>query len=304
MEQDLDLKNNISATDKIDEIRLALNSETGNQIIWVLVEGEDDCKIYPKFLDEIKASVEFVSGGKGQLMIALNALAKETKQVIGIQDADFLHIDKNYPAVTNLFYTDYHDIEMTMLSFDEVRCNFFTEYRMLKKRYDNIWQNVLQESSYIAYIRWYNEKNNCKIRFSELGYGDNLTEMSDGKISLKNKDLLQTLNARSQNKTEELTGENIDKFITINKTDDLLNLCNGHDITALLSLIIGGRVSHKEFCRHLRLSFTFQHFSQTRLYSEIAGWQIKYGYSILKNAAGEVVNGQYRYFVSSPSVLS
>ncbi|MDR2692281.1 MAG: DUF4435 domain-containing protein [Dysgonamonadaceae bacterium] len=162
MEQDLGLRNNTVANDKIDEIRLALNSETGNQIIWVLVEGEDDRKIYPKFLDETRASVEFVTGGKGQLTIALNALAKETKQVIGIQDADFLHIDKNYPAVTNLFYTDYHDIEMTMLSFDEVRCNCFTEYRMQANQND-IWKNVLQEASYIAYIRWYSEKNNCKI---------------------------------------------------------------------------------------------------------------------------------------------
>jgi hypothetical protein len=93
------------------------------------------------------------------------------------------------------------------------------------------------------------------------------------------------LNARSQNKTEELTGENIDNFITANQTDDLLNLCNGHDITALLSLIIGGRVSHKEFCRHLRLSFIFQHFSQTKLYAEIVNWQIKQGYCILKNVA-------------------
>jgi hypothetical protein len=284
MKQELDLKNNTFANDKIDEIRLALNSEIGNQIIWVLVEGEDDCKIYPKFLDETKASVEFVNGGKGQLTIALSALTKETKQVIGIQDADFLHIDKNYPAVTNLFYTDYHDIEMTMLSFEEVRCNFFTEYRMQDKRND-IWQNVLQEASYIAYIRWYNEKNNCKILFSGLGYGDNLTEISDREISLKNQDLLQALNVRSQNKTEVLTNENIDNFIITNKTDDLLNLCNGHDITAFLSLIVGGRVSHKEFCRHLRLSFIFQHFSQTKLYSEIADWQIKYGYSILKNVA-------------------
>ncbi|MDR1274294.1 MAG: DUF4435 domain-containing protein [Odoribacteraceae bacterium] len=284
MERDLSLKNNTNATDKIDEIRLALHSKAGSQIVWILVEGEDDCRVYPKFFDKTKASVEFVNGGKEQLALALNALVKETKQVIGIQDADFSHLEKKKLAITNLFFTDYHDIEMTMLSFDDVISNMFTEYRLQDKR-DDIWQNVLQESSYIAYIRWYNEKKNGRILFSGLKYGDNLAEISDGKISLKIPDLLQELNMRSKNKTEELTSENMEDFIATHKTRDLLNLCNGHDVTALLSLIIGGRVSHHEFCRHLRLSFNMQHFSQTKLYAGIAVWQAQHGYSILRNSA-------------------
>jgi hypothetical protein len=284
MEEDRSLKSNVSAIDKINDIRLSLNNPAGCSIIWILVEGEDDCKIYPKFFNGTNARVEFVNGGKEQLTIVLNTLTKETKQVIGIQDADFLHLEKNYPAVTNLFYTDYHDIEITMLSFDDVIYNLFTEYRMQDKRNDT-WRNILQESSYIAYIRWYNEKKKCKILFSGLKYGSNLTEVSDGKISLKIPNLLRELNIRSKHKTEELTDENIDSFIDGNKTDDLLNLCNGHDVTALLSLIVGGQVSHTEFCRHLRLSFTILHFSQTKLYSEIVGWQTRYGYSILKNTA-------------------
>lgn len=284
MGEDRSLKSNVDATDKITDILLSLNSEEGSKLIWILVEGEDDCKIYPKFFDETKSRVEFVNGGKGQLLIALSTLTKQTKQVIGIQDADFLHLEKSFYTIKNLFYTDYHDIEMTMLNFNDVICNLFTEYRMQDEKED-IWQNILQESSYIAYIRWYNEKKNCKIRFSELKYGDNLTEISDNKLSLKKQDLLQILNSRSQNKTEELKSENIDNFITINKTNDLMNLCNGHDVTALLSLIIGKQVSHKEFCRHLRLSFTIHHFSQTKLYSDIFDWQTQNGYTILKNVA-------------------
>lgn len=282
--KDRSLKSNINATDKVNDIRLSLNSEEGSKIVWILVEGEDDCKIYPKFFDETKARVECVNGGKEQLTIALNTLTGETEQVIGIQDADFLHLEKSYPSVKNLFYTDCHDIEITMLSFDDVMCNLLSEYRMQDKKED-IWENILQESSYIAYIRWYNERGGCKILFSGLKYGDSLTAISNGKISLKNQELLQILNVRSHNKIEELTSENIDNFIISNKTNDLLNLCNGHDVTALLSLLIGGLISHKEFCRHLRLSFTIQHFSQTKLYSNISDWQTKHGYSVLKNVA-------------------
>jgi hypothetical protein len=283
MEQNRSLRNNVDAIDKINDIRLSLNSEMGSKIVWILVEGEDDCKIYPKFFDQNKARVEFVNGGKIQLTKALDELAKEIEQVIGIQDADFLHLEKNCPDVKNLFYTDYHDIEITMLQFEGVLSNLFTEYRMYDKT-ETIWNNVIQESSFVAYIRWYNEKKQCKINFSGIGYG-NLISLTDSKITLKNQELLNELNKRSNNKTEVLTSENIDCFINTNKTNDFLNLCNGHDVTALLSLVIGGQVSYTEFCRHLRLSFNSNEFSKTNLYSKIYEWQKKHGHTIFKNVS-------------------
>jgi len=284
MSEDRSLKGSVNAIDKVNDIRLSLNTDVGSTIVWVLVEGSDDCKIYQKFFDETRAIVEFVNGGKSQLQIALDTLTNETEQVIGIQDADFLHLEGVYPTVRNLFYTDCHDIEMTMLSFDNVVYNLFSEYCMQDKK-DDIWQNILQESSYVAYVRWYNEKKNCKMFFSELRYGVGLTEISNNRLLLKCQDLLHALNIRSSNKTEELTSQNINNFITDNRTDDLLNLCNGHDVTALLSLTIGSQISHKEFCRHLRLSFSIQHFGQTKLYSDISDWQTKSGYAILRSVA-------------------
>jgi hypothetical protein len=282
--EDRSLRNNIDATNKINDIRLSLNSEVGSKIVWVLVEGEDDCRVYPKFFEETTARVEFVNGGKGQLTIAMQTLTAETNRVIGIQDADFLHLEKVYPDVNNLFYTDYHDIEMTMLSFNDVCTNLFTEYR-LQDRQQNIWQNVLREVSFISYIRWYNEKEQSKIRFEGLNYGDKLTDITEGKIFLKQQELLNELNTRSKNKTKVLTDNDINNFITTHKTTDFLNLCNGHDVTALLSLIIGGKISHNEFCRHLRISFNIQQFSQTKLYSLILNWQTEHGYKVLKLTA-------------------
>lgn len=283
MDKIASLRNSVNATDKINDIRLSLNTEIGSKIIWILVEGEDDCKVYPKFFDEENTKVEFVNGGKGQLIIALNTLTNETEQVIGIQDADFLHLDKQYPTVKNLFFTDFHDIEITMLNFEDVRCNLLTEYK-LQNQADKIWKNVLTEASLIAYIRWYNEENCCKILFSGLGIG-NLVDIVNGKISLRYNNILDELNNRSSNKKELLTTENIDNYKQNFQTTDLLNLCNGHDVTALLSLVIGGKVSHVEFCRHLRLSFQMTHFARTKLYTDIYNWQNSHGYKILKSVA-------------------
>jgi len=132
MKMNRSLKANTNGNDKANDIRLSLNTPSGSKIVWVLVEGEDDGKIYPKFFDTSKAKVEYVNG-KTSLIEALEILTQETKQVVGIADADFLHLNKLYPQVKNLFYTDYHDIEMTMLSFEDVRDNLLTEYFMLEE---------------------------------------------------------------------------------------------------------------------------------------------------------------------------
>ena len=285
MGNDRSLKSSVDATDKINDIRLSLNSDEGSKIVWILVEGEDDCKIYPKFFDKTAARVEFVNGGKGQLTIALQAFETTSNRVIGIQDADFSHIDNTYSSLTNLFYTDFHDIEMTMLSFDDVRLNLFTEYQ-LQAQIDAIWQNVLNEaSSYVGYIRWYNETMKCSdvnfkgINFAGMNYGA-LATVALPTITLNKPQLLVELNQRS-NRSTQTTSNEIDAFIATHPTSDLLNLCNGHDVTKMLSLIVGGIVSPKGLCKDLRLSFQNTHFVQTELYAEIYNWQNQHGYRIL-----------------------
>lgn len=274
------LKDNTGEKDKINDIRLSLNTPKGSQTIWILVEGEDDCKIYPKFFDQTKSKVEYINGGKERLMTALKVLSQETNQVIGIRDADFLHLEKLPIPSLPLFYTDYHDIEMTMLSFEGVRNNLLTEYSLQDKQ-EVIWQNILNEAAYLGYIRWYNDKNDNKIIFSGLGYGDIVT-LTATEIHWSTSLLLDSLNQRSKNKHTALTETLIDTFISTHKRDDRLNLCNGHDVIALLSLIIGKETTPKRLSKDLRLSFTIFYFNQTKLYRQLQEWQEQTHFYILK----------------------
>lgn len=272
------LKANTNGNDKANDIRLSLNTPSGSKIVWVLVEGEDDGKIYPKFFDASKAKVEYVNG-KTSLIEALEILTQETKQVVGIADADFLHLNKLYPRVKNLFYTDYHDIEMTMLSFEEVRNNLLTEYQLQDKQ-QIIWQNVLEEASYIGYIRWYNDINDNKINFSGIEYGK-IADLVDEKLKLQKPLLLDELNQRSPNKERILTDETVNTFIETSPTDDSMNLCSGHDVAAFLSLIIGSRTTPKGVETALRFSFNIQHFSKTKLYKQLQERQNQNSFQII-----------------------
>ena len=51
---------------------------------------------------------------------------------------------------------------------------------------------------------------------------------------------------------------------------------------ALLSLIIGEETTSKRLSKDLRLSFTIQHFRQTRLYAQLQEWQKQTHFNILE----------------------
>ncbi|MDR0430165.1 MAG: DUF4435 domain-containing protein [Tannerellaceae bacterium] len=282
MRNDKSLRGNVNAIDKINDIRLSLNSQAGNSLVWILVEGEDDCKIYPKFVKEEKCKVEYVNGGKIQLEKALQVLTSISNQVIGIRDADFSHIEKKYSQIKNLFYTDFHDIEMTMLNFNTVRSNLFLEYGI--KEGSDVWNKILLEASFLAYIRWFSEQGIHEFLFKGLKLGS-VVDLQKDEVLLKKRELIDELNRRSTNKKVSLSFEMISDFIDKNKTDDFLNLCNGHDVTSLFALFLGKKATVNEFCRHLRLSFQLKDFAKTKLYSDIYSWQTTNGFDILRIVA-------------------
>lgn len=283
MEQSFSLRETIDASDKITDIRLSLRSEIGCQFVWILVEGENDYKLYQKFIDANKARIEYVGGGKGQLEIALQILTQETNQVIGIRDADFCHLENSYPSVTNLFFTDFHDIEMTMLNSDQVMENLLTEHN-LQEYLENIRENILKEASFLGYVRWYNEINNLELLFKGLGLGD-FIEMQDSIIKINKENLIAAINQRSSNKRRAIDLPSIIDFQNQKYTNDFYNLCNGHDVTALLSLRIGSSVSKNELSRHIRISYRLIDFNQTSLYRNIYNWQQENGFIFLKSIA-------------------
>jgi hypothetical protein len=275
------LQNSLSAIDTVDQIRLSLSSDSGKGVVYILVEGPDDCKIYPKFFAKNKASVEYVIGGKGQLLAALTELNKITKQIIAVCDADFNHLQNTPPGFDNLFFTDFHDIEMTMLFVDGVMNDALTEYGF---RHDSpaILNRALEEAKTIGYIRWYNEVDRIKLDFEGMGLGGFFMP-HDTNAHLDVGAYLNALNKRSKNKTKAITFAEVSDYMTARNTGDLFNLCSGHDVTAIIALIIGSAASHERFCAILRASFNVNYFRKTKLYAGILKWQTDNSLAIFNN---------------------
>jgi hypothetical protein len=276
------LQGSLNAEDTVNQIRVALNSPTGWNIVFVLVEGPYDCCLYPKFFSESKTSFEYVGGGKGQVEIALTQLQDITKKVLGICDADFRHLEQNYPAIPNLFFTDCHDIEMTMLNDFQTLINAFTEYR-LQSHAEHILQDTLNGSVFAGYTRWYNEINITELKFKNISmvpYYDITTK------AFNSTSFLNDLNKRSPNIKTNIDISDINKFETINRATDFFNLCNGHDVITLIVATIkvcppNKNLAVENFCSVLRASFTLNPFKNTKLYANILTWQMSNRYQIL-----------------------
>jgi len=273
------LQDSLTAEDFIGQIRLSLNSINGKDKVYVLVEGVNDFKIYTKFFYKNKASIEYTNG-KEILLIALTELKKITNQIIGVRDADFNHLQGIQPPFKGLFFTDYHDIEMTMLNDEDVLYNILTEYG-LQNDAKPILQKALDETEFIGYVRWCNEIGNIKLNFDGMGLGG-FVKPHDMNASLDINNYLNALNGRSKNKTRTVVSADVATFKQQHNTSDFFNLCNGHDVTTVIALLLGGKVSHDQFCAVLRASFSINYFHKTKLYVNIFQWQTDNGFCILK----------------------
>jgi hypothetical protein len=278
-----------SVEDVINEIRQSLNSKSESCFVFILVEGDTDHKVYSNFLKNTHTSIEPMEG-KENVKIGIERLLDCKKQIIGICDADFSHLESTAPEYDNLFFTDCHDLEMTMLRFSNTRYAF-TDYS-LQDESSKIIQEAISQILYISYIKWMNKKCDCHLSFDGLNVdSDEFINRKDEKIQLDTIKFVDKLNLRSEGKTDTVT---IDDFIKANKTDNYFNLCNGHDTTKwivqIIRLMKKKNVSHDAFCGHLMASFQLSHFMQTNLYKSMLAWQTINGFDILKTET-EALNG-------------
>ena len=276
------MKQYLDETDKIIAIRLQLRHPLGAEKVWVLVEGESDQRLFGKFIGEQNpnTSVEQVHGGLSSLQKAMKILTQETKQVIGIRDADFLHLEGKAEDIPFLYLTDYHDAEMMMIASDETLASIIAEYLDVNLHQPKLLRNQLLESiSFLGCVRWHNHQRNSRLNFEGLA----ISKFYDiENLTIRIEACIYEIHNRSPNQTVVLEKSVVQSLQT--EETDLLQLSNGHDfekVFALLTTRHGSKgVKDKEIGTALRLAYTKEEFKKTILFALLQEWEKNSGYSL------------------------
>lgn len=274
------MKRYLDENDTMNSIRLQLCHPHCKQIVWILVEGSSDQKVYGKLFSQNCVSVDRVHGGVESLRKAVSILADETDRVIGIRDADFLHLTKQKETIKNMFLTDWHDLEMMLIHSDRTFCSVFAEFSPNEmKECLNLRDKILASMKFLGGLRFYNDINDCRWVFRRLGIG---SVYQGDCLQLNEELLIKTLNQKSKNMRRIIERSKVEELIE--NIDDLYNLCCGHDVVGALALYFLPKqlagFSFEDVYIALRTAYSIYEFRNTQLYKELSQWEKRSGYQL------------------------
>lgn len=267
----------------INSIRLQLRHPSGAKKIWIIVEGETDQKLFSKLVNGENVEIEISYGGINRLLSTVSELFKETNRIIGIRDADFLHLEKRIEYTKNIFLTDVHDSEMMIISCDNAYHAVVSEYLTEEKEPSLLREKILRSISFIGGIRWINNSYNLELNFKNLGLGNYF----DGEhVILDEDNCINEIIKRSPNRRKDISKEEV--WFKIKDINDFLNLCNGHDFQKAFALYASYRgkkgIKDIEIGKAFRVAYRFSDFQQTNLYTQLKEWSNAQSRSLFKQA--------------------
>ncbi|MEZ4524992.1 MAG: DUF4435 domain-containing protein [Desulfobacterales bacterium] len=267
----MNMKDFLRKEDVVGSIRLQLRHPSGADKIWIVVEGETDQKLFSKLINGHHVEIEISYGGVNRLLEAVAELLKETDRVLGIRDADFLHLEGKRETGRNIFLTDFHDSEMMLLACDKAYHAVAAEYLRKEKNPLLLREKILKSIAFIGGVRWMNNSENLELNFKGLGFGN----FYDGKnLSLDEEKCLNEMMKRSPNTKREMLREEI--RLKIKDVSYFLNLCNGHDFQKAFALCVNSDsnkgVNDAQISKEFRIAYRFEDFQETNLYRQLKDW--------------------------------
>src|SRR6187431_1307189 len=136
-------KSDISYQEKLNELRLDIAHPKSSGISFVLLEGDTDIRLFRKLFNLKNCKVENIPGGNKKLEECVQTLVHVYPLILGIRDADFIRINETEYSLDNMFLTDLHDIEITMLNFEPILSAIVFEYSSIDKDQHETFRNDL-----------------------------------------------------------------------------------------------------------------------------------------------------------------
>lgn len=269
-------KKDITYQEKYNELRLDISHPNNRKQTFVLVEGDSDIRLFRKFFNLDNCNVECIPGGKFKLEECVGELSQKHALIMGIRDADFCHLAEEKYSKKNMFLTDYHDIEITMLAQEDILSAFLFEYLpdLKKAEHAILLQHLMNTISIIGYLKWLSEEEKMEFSF-EVGF-DDLMKFEKQTIDVEK--YIQRVVGKSANakiKDFSTIVEKIEKLSA--KQINLFHLTNGHDLLKTFARYFREKAARKGLSAEilestLRISFNLENYKKTELFKQTASW--------------------------------
>lgn len=271
------IKSDITYQEKLNELRLDISHPKSHGINFVLLEGESDIRLFRKFFDLEKCKVENIPGGNPKLEECVTTLINIYPLIVGIRDSDFIQILDPQYAKQNMFLTDQHDIETTMLNFNPVLNALVFEFSTKKEdEHEALRDSLIEVISSLSYLKLLNEKEGLRLCFSS-GFQD-LISFTNRNIDLEQ--YISRIIRKSPDATITDSQIIIQKVTLLRDSNyEKMHLTNGHDLLNVFAKYfreIEGRngINGEQLETALRLTFTKKMFEETNLFSNLNGWGV------------------------------
>lgn len=267
-------RKDITYNDKIGELRLDIAHPNRKDVVFILVEGESDIKFYRKLFNQ-NCRVERIPGGNPKVEDAVEELVKKHSKLIGVRDADFIHLNGLGYSKENIFLTDFHDMEISMVLEDDCLNAILYEYSDEKNdKFSLIRASIFQIIEQISLLKWLNEKENLELKFKSTHFQD-IISISDSKIDFEQYfSRLLGKSPMAKIKDFEIILSKINELKTQNP--DIYQLSNGHDFLNAFAYFLNSNNKHGMrddiFASMLRVKYSVEDFHKTKLYATISIW--------------------------------
>lgn len=286
---------NTDFEDYLSELELSVSGyKTGGKFT-VFVEGIDDTILYEKFFNQDRVIVSQTEG-VSRLTEIVGCLDRHGLEnyFIAIKDSDYDRINCSLPSYDNLFLTDKHDLETTIISVAAVEMLLKENLRYADIKKEKVETQIIDGEALIveacdmlldiSYIRWYNNEYDKNINFDVLKFQDVLSTYG----ALDCKSCLKYLLDNPCNKSVNVTSEDINAFKADHgEIDDVFQLVRGHDLCEVLYILIKknryyrqkSNLSSDKIEMYLRSGFSKEQFRSTELYSNVKSYFDRLDYS-------------------------
>ena len=266
----------ITYQDYLNGLLFDIQNPKSKSLVFVLLEGESDIKLFRKFFNEDNCILSRVPpGGKLKVFDCVNDLHNKHDLVLGIVDADFMHLNNEKPDHENIFLTDYHDIEMIFFSNDDLFSSILSEHTKLSKgEHRQVRDNILAILENVGYLKWLNDLEKPKFNFN-FSFVD-LIDFQKNEIEVEK--YFNRVLSKSQNPAIEDFNIVIEAIIRLKtRNSDLYHLCNGHDFLKVFAEYLrkehkSANVNEENLANSLRIAYSKNHYQQTKLYADTQNW--------------------------------